>query len=59
MMNFADCTSDSKIISCKVKKSEQAIKNYIKLINYEKNTYLKWTNLPEIVNMYITYEIIS
>ena len=33
------------------------MKNRIKLLNNVQNNYLKWTNLPEIVDMYMIYEI--
>ena len=49
--NYADCTLNSNILFCKIKRNEQTINNKIKLINNSQNTYLKWTNLPEIVEM--------
>ena len=33
------------------------MKNRISLIKNEQNTFIKWTNLPDIVNMFMTYEI--
>ena len=57
LINYADCTLNNNILFCQVKKDDQTIKNNIKLINNSENTFLKWTNLPEIVDMYMTYEI--
>ena len=57
LINYADCTLNSNILLCQVKRKEQTMTNNIKLINNVQNTYLKWTNLPEIIDMYMTYEI--
>ena len=55
--NNADCTLNNNILLCQVKRKDQTVKNNIKLINNGENTFLKWSNLPEIVDMYMTYEI--
>ena len=57
LANYAGCTLNSNILSCQVKKDGQTMKNRIKLINNSQNTFLKWTNLPEIVDMYLISKI--
>ena len=57
LINYADCTLNNNILLCQVKRNDQNMKNRIKLLNNVQNSYLKWTNLPEIVDMYIIYEI--
>ena len=58
LLNYAECTLNSnKILVCQAKKSEQNIKNRFKLINNMQNSFLKWTNLFEVVDMFLKYEI--
>ena len=59
LLNYAECSfnNDNKELTCQVKKSEQNIRNNIKLINNIQNSFLKWTELPEVVDMFLKYEI--
>ena len=55
--NFANCILTNNILSCQLTQDSQTFKNIIQLHNNNQNTYLKWKNLPEIVDMYMTYKI--
>ena len=57
METYADCILNSNILLCQVKKSEQNVKNRIKLINNKQNTFIEWKNLPDVVEMFMIYEI--
>lgn len=57
LYNYANCVLNSNILSCQLIQDTQTFKNKIQLYNNKQNTNLKWKDLPDVVDMYMTYKI--
>jgi hypothetical protein len=55
--NYAYCILNTNILSCQLNQDSQTFENRIQLHNNKQNSNLKWKNLPDIVDMYMTYKI--
>ena len=59
--NKAKCVmninGEDNILNCVITYNDQSIEDEIKLIKNSENGKLVWTNLPDVVNMYIDYQI--
>ena len=53
----ANCIYNSNILSCLVNYNSQNIQNEIKLRINPERVYLKWSNLPNLLDIYMSYDI--
>ena len=54
---IAVCIIEDYILSCELMYSGQSLYNDIQIINNKKNENLKWINLPDVLDLYMSYEI--
>ena len=53
----ANCIYNNNILSCTVNSNSQRINNEIKLRNNRGREYLIWSNLPDLLDIYMSYDI--
>ena len=54
---LAYCSLDNNLLICEVMYEEQNIFNEIQLKNNKQNKLFKWINLPDVLDLYMSYEM--